>query len=373
LIAQQCGDLPEASRIIQCGRTVRSRSGVVLKRSADGYVYSSGVVTCSNVWMCLACSYKTRAKRARMVALAIAMHIAAGGGVLFGTFTLSHDRGEPLDKVWQLLSDGWAFMTAGRRWVVFQETYGLMGWVKTVEATHGVNGWHPHIHALFFVDAPMNDFDRDDIYRAFRAELRERWIKYYDKKHSRNVSREFGIRFVPVKADESGEVGTYCTKVGYELAMADAKIGRSEGHRHPYAIAHDAANYGDKADVMLLREWIRGCRSRHSIKWSGAEIKAYVDEDVDKTDQELATEEQIGDEALLVVDRDLWRRLIGSTITARTEFLQLFEDGGDTFDALYFLAELGITAEIDEDGPLATMRLNTNHPSNTLNLEVHQQ
>mgnify|MGYP001812706347 CR=1 FL=1 len=51
----------------------------------------------------------------------------------------------------------------------------------------------------------------------------------------------------------------------------------------------------------------------------------------------------------------------------------MFEDGGDTFDALYFLAELGITAQIDEDGPLATMRLNTNHPSNTLNLEVHQQ
>ena len=80
-------------------------------------------------------------------------------------------------------------------------------------------------------------------------------------------------------------------------------------------------------------------------------------DDVDKTDHELAQEEQIGDESLLVVERDLWQRLISRTDGARADFLQLFEDGGDTFDALYFLAELGITAEIAEDGPLAMLRL----------------
>ena len=41
-----------------------------------------------------------------------------------------------------------------------------------------------------------------------------------------------------------------------------------------------------------------------------------------------------------------------------TDFLEVFEHGGDTFDALYYLAELGITAELADDGPLATLRLN---------------
>ena len=217
----------------------------------------------------------------------------------------------------------------------------------------------------------MNDFDRADEYLTFRADLRKRWIRYYKRKHRRNISQEFGIRFDPVKADESDRLGIYCTKVGYELAMADAKIGRSEGQRHPFAIAHDAAAYGDKADVMLLREWIVGCRYRHSITWSGDDVKAYVGAEADKTDEELATEEQIGDESLLIVDRDLWRRLVASTRTARIEFLQLFEDGGDTFDALYYLAELGINAEIAEDGPLAMLRLGTNQHNRTQ--EVHQQ
>ncbi len=358
LIAQQCSDLEAAARIVQCGRVVRSRSGVVVKRTADGYVYGSGLVTCGSPWSCLSCSYKVRSKRARQVATAVAAHVALGGGVLFGTFTMSHERGEPLDRTWSILSDGWKYMTSGRQWVEFKETFGLVGTIKTVEVTHGLNGWHPHLHVLFFVDAPMNDFDREHDYRQFRASLRERWIRRFAMKHKRDVSQEFGTRFDPVKADESDKIGIYCTKVGYELAMADQKIGRSEGQRHPFAIAHDAAEYGDKADVMLLREWITASKGKRSIHWSGAQLKSYVAEDIDKSDQELAEEEQVGDESLLVVDRDLWRQLVSAETSARSEFLQLFEDGGDTFDALYFLAELGITAEIAEDGPLAMLRLN---------------
>ncbi|MGH1494209.1 MAG: hypothetical protein ACRBK7_33265, partial [Acidimicrobiales bacterium] len=131
---------------------------MTIKRSADGgRVYASGVVTCGNAWICLACSYKIRSKRARMIAQAVALHLFLGGGVLFGTFTLSHDRGEPLEGLWQMLSKGWAHTTAGGTWVRFKDRFDVIGWVKTIEVTHGINGWHPHIHALFFVDAPMND------------------------------------------------------------------------------------------------------------------------------------------------------------------------------------------------------------------------
>ncbi len=358
LIATVCGDLEAARRIVQCGRAVRSRSGVVLKRSVDGYVYASGLVTCGSPWSCLACSYKIRAKRARHIAQAVAAHLAAGGGVLFGTFTMSHDRSEALADLWRVLSGGWAHVTAGRQWVDFKAAFGLVGNIKSVEVTHGGNGWHPHLHVLFFIEAPMNDFDREHDYRAFRRSLRERWIHWFATKAGRNVSQEFGIRFEPVKPDDSERIGIYCTKVGYELAMADTKIGRAEGHRHPFAIAHDAARYGDKADVMLLREWIVGSKRKRSIHWSGDTIKAYVADDADVTDVELAQEEQIGDQALLVLDRDLWRQLISRRDGARAGFLRLFETGGDCFDALYYLAELGIGAELNESGPLATLRLN---------------
>lgn len=106
---------------MQCGRAVRSRSGVVVKRTVDGYGYGSGLVTCGSLWGCLSCSYRVRSKRARHVAIAAAAHIALGGGVLFGTFTMSHERGEDLDNTWPILSDGWMYMTSGRQWMEFKE------------------------------------------------------------------------------------------------------------------------------------------------------------------------------------------------------------------------------------------------------------
>ena len=140
--------------------------------------------------------------------------------------------------------------------------------------------------------------------------------------------------------------------------MADTKIGRGDGQRHPYAIAHDAAQYGDKADVLLIREWIVGSKRKRSIQWTGAQIKAYVKGEADRSDAELANEEQIGDQALLVLDRDLWRQIINRPDGARAGFIRLFETGGGCFDALYYLAQLGIGAELTEDGPLAMLRLN---------------
>jgi len=289
--------------------------------------------------------------------MATAMHIALGGGVMFGTFTMSHRRGEELDRLWPVLSDGWAALTRGRPWREFKDTFGMIGLIRSAEVTHGASGWHPHLHVLFFIDRPMNDFDRSEDYRYFRWALRQRWIDWFASKQDRNVSQEFGVRFDPVKADEAGQIGTYCTKAGYELAMADAKIGRTEGQRHPFAIAHDAATWGDKADVMLLREWIVGSKRKRSIQWTGQDLKAYVSEDTDKSDIELAQEEQVGDESLLILDRELWRQLISRPDGTKAKFIRVFEDGGDTFDALYFLAGLGITAEISEDGPLAMLRL----------------
>jgi hypothetical protein len=225
---------------------------------------------------------------------------------------------------------------------------------------------------LFFVGAPMNDFDREDAYRHFRRHLRERWIHWFATKHRRNVSQEFGVRFLPVKPDQSGAIGTYCTKVGYELAMADTKLGRSEGQRHPFAIAHDAARWGDKADVMLLREWIAGSKRKRSVQWAGPDLKAYVGHGVDKTDEQLATEEQLGAKSLLLIDSAVWRQLVNRPDGAKAGFLRVFEDGGDNFDALYFLADLGISAEIADHGPLA--KLQPTQPETIKpNLEVQPQ
>ena len=159
LLSETCEYLPAAKRLIRCGRTIRSKDGVKVKRGCDGNVFTSGLSTCGSVWSCPSCSFKIRVKRALEIALAIVVHLARGGGVLFMTFTMSHERGEELADVWDILTDGWSYMTSGEQWQAIKERFGIVGWIKSTEVTHGRNGWHPHLHVLVFTERPLSPLD----------------------------------------------------------------------------------------------------------------------------------------------------------------------------------------------------------------------
>ena len=282
LIADLCADMPEAARIIQCGRASCNSQGVVVKRSVDGYVYASGVVTCGSPWACFRCSYKIRAKRARHIGHRRQPPIlTAGGGVLFGTFTMSHDRGERLDMPCGTSSaeDG-RYVTSGRQWVGFKadvraDRLDQSPSRSPTAPTAGI----PHLHVLFFIDAPAERLRQGrPTIEAFRRSLRERWINWL--RHQTRPQRQPRVRD-PLRSREARRDRTrsaiYCTKVGYELAMADSKIGRNEGQRHPFAIARRRRQLRrqgrrDAAAGMGRRQ----SKRKRSIHWSGADIKAYV-------------------------------------------------------------------------------------------------
>ena len=111
----------------------------------------------------------------------------------------------------------------------------------------------------------------------------------------------------PSKPDEADGSGQYLTKVGYEMAMVDTKIGRGEGHRTPFAIAHDAAETGDMADIDLFREWVTASHRKQSITWSHG-LRDALDLGPEKSDEELAAEDA-GSETVAEIDRDLWRQI----------------------------------------------------------------
>lgn len=359
LIGDVCGDMPDAARIISCGKTRHQAAGVVVKQAPEGYAFASGVTTCGSVWGCINCSYKIRAKRAAEITLAIQHHHQTGGGVLFATLTISHKTGERLEDLWDLIGDGWSHMTSGTAWQTFKHEHGLVGFIRSIEATHGRNGWHPHIHALLFLEQPLNQFNDEDRFFEVKRFIRQRWIQRFARKHNRDVSQEIGVTVEPVKPDDATTVGMYTTKVGYELAMADTKVGRAEGQRHPFAIAKDAADNGDMADVALLREWIRESKGRKCITWSVGlrDLLALAHE---RTDEELAGEETEG-ESKAVIHPDVWRQIVARRDAARSRFLMAFENGGNHRTAVNFLASIGITVELDQHGSLPLLRPPSNN------------
>jgi hypothetical protein len=77
----------------------------------------------------------------------------------------------PLEKVWHTISGAWAAIVAGRHRKTLRERFGVSGYVRAVEVTHGKAGWHPHLHVLLLTEAPL---DLDEL-RELHRFLRERW------------------------------------------------------------------------------------------------------------------------------------------------------------------------------------------------------
>ena len=347
---------------MNCGR-IPTGNGRPMIAKTDGHAYASGLQTCGSVWACVLCSFKIRMKRAAEIATAVAVHQARGGGVLHLVVTMPHRADEPLDSLWAMLSDCWAHVTSGGGWQTFQDRHGVTGYVRAAEVTHGwSSGWHPHCHILLFVDKPMSPVVNAEAYYELRKAVRNRWCKRMASKYGRTVSEEFGIRVDPVKADEAEGSGSYLTKVGYELAMVDSKVGRGEGHRTPFAIAYDAAETGDMADINLLQEWVKASHRKRSITWSKG-LRASLGLGIEKSDEELAAEDA-GGETVAEFDPTLWKQIASRRDGARAQLLCAFEtnDGHNGVQAAAdYLASLGYAIKISHAGTVPVIGL---HPPN---------
>ena len=206
-------------------------------------------------------------KRAAELAVAIATHQARGGTVLLLTLTTQHSFGELLDEVWSAVQESWAYMTGHYRYRKLRDRLGI-GFVRAVEVMHGYNGWHPHLHVLLFVDTPVDPFDNRDDYVEIARTFHDLWVKRMAERHCRDVRSSYGVDLQVVKGDGAEGVGMYCTKAGFEVALADGKVGRTSTSRHPFAIAYDAVETGDMADINLFREWVKGSHGRRMWSWS---------------------------------------------------------------------------------------------------------
>jgi hypothetical protein len=137
------------------------------------------------------------------------------------------------------VSRAWASLVAGRHRRELCRRFGLVGYVRAVEVTHGRRGWHPHLHVLLLTQAPLDLDELRDLHRF----LRDRWGRRVTALGFRAPALHRGVRLLPVFSADG--VGGYLTKVGdeeraaytpgLELARQDLKAGRAWGSRAPFA------------------------------------------------------------------------------------------------------------------------------------------
>lgn len=299
-------------RVAKCGMPIGGSSVAVI-RGPDGSAHMSGLETCASIWSCPVCAAKIRNHRSEEIARGLATHIGAGGGALFVTLTLPHGADDALRKTVELVSDGFRAVNAGRGYAEDRAAFGILGHIRAFEVTHGVNGWHPHLHVVVCVDkrATVN------VAESLQARWQARWDRWLTRMGWRASADGIGVKVDRVRRDAAA-VGAYVAKlqegekldrsVGNEMARADLKTGRRES-RVPFEILADFGSDGTADDLDLWHEFQLATKGRSAIRWSKG-LRALLLADEELTDEEIAAAE-VGGAEIARLTPSLYRQIAG--------------------------------------------------------------
>jgi len=244
--------------VAKCGYA-RHGFDAEIRRRADGVAYVGGVATCGSPWACPWCAPAIACARAEELSELCERARERGLHATMVTLTLRHHVGVTDPRsMFAGLAKAWSGLTSGRWWVALRRSWGIHGFVRGIEATHGPNGWHPHVHAVFFTGATPSACATE------RAMVASRWRAI--------VRRVLGDAFEPDDAHGADvrecNIAEYVAKLGFEVGAGGLYKRAAEGYRTPWDIARAVANRGDPADVSLWVAWQRATYGRKQLTWS---------------------------------------------------------------------------------------------------------
>ena len=281
-------------RLALCGVVLRyGASGVVVRRLPDGRACYSGLYRCGDFWRCPSCRVALGICRARQVESALRQHVDSGGSALLATYTVPHTRDESLPVVLSRLAGTW------RRYAkhAWRDVLGgfYVGNVRALEVVHGVNGWHPHYHALVYISPGL------PYLTPVAVALAERWSEVAGadwRADVRQVARD-GVAAVARYLTTDGVAGA-----AFETASPAAKIPAGRSY---VQILYDYARYRSSADAALVYEYAASLHGVHHLTVSPRLRRMY-----DFVDPALSWSEIADEDVLALLDSGEWLSILNA-------------------------------------------------------------
>nr|MCH9730976.1 hypothetical protein [Actinomycetes bacterium] len=316
-----------------------------------GRLVFSGVTTCGSVHSCPQCAAAILTRRSAEVVEALDAH---RHGAAMVTFTLRHHAGIPLAALRVLLGRAYSEMFAGNGGAALKESLGLVGHVRCAEQTYGQNGWHPHLHALWFLGgAPEYGWEQLITERWLRvvAQVYRRLWDVTAKALSKTESdceaereyfmRHVGSAYAPIGSVRDGvkrfraqlktmggiqgilpseehavhselvrddeQAATYLTKLGLEITGILNKTAAGDSMTS-WQIAQRAAD-GDEDCKRLWREHTFAMKGARQLTWSRG-LRDRLGLEPERPDEEVAAEQEPEDgdmdRPLATIPSELW-------------------------------------------------------------------
>lgn len=305
---------------IDCLRTSLGFVGVQYD-SVHAAAHYSGIVTCGSVWACPVCAAKIQERRRGEIEEAMTWAQDQGLKAVLVTFTFPHKSWHKLEDLLRMQSEAFKRLRRGNPFEKLKKQIGFQGLIRSLEVTHGQNGWHPHTHEIWLVDPKAPDFYGRLVELWQRACVRaglldlgaEDQVKAFQR-HSVDVKENVTSGDYLAKQDNSRQ-----WDFSREVAKATSKEGRLKGvHPHHFLVRQEP---GDDARYV---EYVKSMKGKRQLFWShGLKKRVGIGE---LSDEELAQQEREKSETIAKIERDDWKLVCGND--CRAELLDIAEDSG---------------------------------------------
>lgn len=292
--------LPKGHRTTKCHRwRLPDRDIDVLRGGEQNRAFFQGLQVCASVWCCPVCASKISERRRVELAAAIATAQAMGLRVYLLTLTVPHGLGDDVAVMLDQMMKAWAKLNQGEQGEKLRHRLGLRGTVRALEVTHGSNGWHPHFHALLFLDT-------DQTPQEVQGVLSKRWQVVAQRAGLPCPSEAHGCR-----VDGGEKAAAYVSKgsswgLESELTKGHQKRGK-QGSRTAWDLLRDYLE-GDKQAGALFRVYSEAFQGRRQLYWSNGLKKLLAVSDF--TDQEIANKpEEVPSMHLASISDDQWKAI----------------------------------------------------------------
>jgi hypothetical protein len=258
----------------------------VMRSTEHNRAHYKGLQTCGSIWLCPICASKIEERRRGEIVQVFDWAKGENLDSSLITNTFSHGQGDDLHDLFKRQARALKTYRTSRAYVREMARIGYVAMVRSLEITHGKNGFHPHTHEVQFHREKLTPSDAQQL----REVLVQAWLPACKKAglfKSEDDEFSFYRRAIDVRANFTS--GDYLAKQddskswtpAHELAKSSSKLGRRSG-AHPFVLA----TRGNPGDSELFLEYVKATKGKRKLLFSpGLKAKAGLQ---DVSDQEIA-------------------------------------------------------------------------------------
>jgi hypothetical protein len=263
----------ELVKIISESRTVK------LLQNGENYSFG-GLMHCGSVWVCPVCASIITEYRRNELKRACEYALSLGLQISMLTLTVPHYAKDSLESVLYGISQALGKLKNRKAFKRVAQEIGLVGNIRTLEATVGENGWHPHFHILLFTKSILNDLELNSLQENLLLQWQSACVS-----SGLPLPNHHGLDLV-----NGAQAAAYVTKWGIEEEMTKGhlKQGIKDGHVSPFGLL-DLYDQGDESAGLRFQEYAKVFKGKRQLVWSKG-LRELLKVGEQKPDEEIINE-----------------------------------------------------------------------------------